>query len=189
MRPLGTAARPSPRRTAGRRALTALHLSALALSAFVVCTLGLLLFPEGRQLIDEHFGVVRIACYLAWAVGVGGFALAPGLLLKEVGAEPRLTLRPARLRAGFERLGAAPVARAFALGAFANVVVLALSPLGAPLGSLYTWPVFATHLVLSGLVVGAASLGALVRMRDFVDELRPVPAPRRASHVAPAGGL
>ena len=61
MRPLRTAAPRSPRRSAGRRALTALHLSALALSAFVVCALGLLLFPEGRLLVEEHFGVVRAA--------------------------------------------------------------------------------------------------------------------------------
>ncbi len=181
--------RRSSRRTAGRRALTALHVSLIALCVFVVAVLGLLVFPEGRAFLEERFGLVRAASYLTWAIGFGGFALAPALLLRDLGAVRGLTLRPARVRAAFDALGAAHVERAFAVGSFGNTLVLLCSPAGLFLGEYYTWPVFVAHLLLSGLAVAGCSFSALVRLRDFVDELRPVPAPRRASHAAPAGGL
>ncbi len=189
MRPYRPAARRSHRRTAGRRALASLHVSLIALSAFAVAVLGLLVFPEGRTFLEEHFAVVRAVSYLTWAVGFGGFALAPVLLLRDLGVVRRFTLRPARLRDAFDAMGAAAVGRAFAIGAFGNTVVLLLSPLGLPFGERYTWPVFVAHLVLSGLVVAACSFGALIRLRDFVAELRPLPMPRRASHAASAGGV
>lgn len=183
-----TARRPT-RRTPGRRALAALHVSLIALSAFAVAMIGVMVFPEGRMLLERHFGVVRVASYLTWAVGFGGFALAPMLLLREVGAVRSFTLRPMRLRTAFDALGAGGVGRAFAVGAFGNTVVLLCSPLGLPFGDAYTWPVFCAHLILSGLVVAACSFGALIRLRDFVAELRPMPMPQRASHAVSAGGL
>lgn len=183
------AARRIHRRAAGRRALAALHVSLIALCVFAVAVLGLLIFPEGRQVLEQRFAVVRVASYLTWAVGFGGFALAPMLLLREVGAVRSFTLRPARLRTAFDALGAGAVGRAFAIGAFGNTVVLLCSPLGLPFGDAYTWPVFCAHVILSGLVVAACSFGALIRLRDFVAELRPLPMPRRASHAASAGGV
>ncbi|MBI1946874.1 MAG: hypothetical protein HYS27_14355 [Deltaproteobacteria bacterium] len=189
MRSPNPAVRRSRRRTPGRRALAALHVSLIALATFTVAVIGVLVFPEGRLFLEEHFGIVRIASYLIWAIGLGGFALAPVLLLREVGAVRTFTLRPMRLRTAFDALGAGAVGRAFAIGTFGNTVVLLLSWLGLPFGDAYTWPVFCAHLILSGVVVAACSFGALIRMRDFVAELRPLPMPRRASHAAPAGGV
>lgn len=177
------------RRTAGRRAITALHLSLLALCAFTVAALGIVVFPEGRTLVELYFPVLRSASYLAWAAGFAGFALAPVLLLRELGVVRRITLRPAKLSAAFDRAGMATVGRAFAVGAVGNLVVLLCSPLGLVLGERYTWPVFCAHLVMSGMVVAASSFGALVRLRDFVSEMRPLPVPHRGSHAAPAGGV
>lgn len=177
------------RRTAGRRALSALHVSLLALSAFTVSAMGLIVFPEGRLFVEQHFGVVRLACYAAWVVGLAGFALAPVLLLRELGALRELTLRPRRLREAFDRVGIPAVGRAFALGALGNLTVLLLSPLGAVLGERYSWAAFSAHVVLSGLVIAASSFGALVRLRDVVGELQPLPVWQRASHAAPAAGV
>lgn len=179
----------SRRRTPGHRALTALHISLLSLCAFAVSALGLLCFPEGRFFLEQHFGVVRLGSYAAWLLGLGGFALAPVLLLRDMGALSRLTVRPRIVREAFRIAGLPSVGRAFAAGAVGNALVLAASPLGLLLGERYTWPVFCAHVVVSGLVIAVASMGALVRLRDTVSELQPLPVPRRASHAAPAGGV
>lgn len=177
------------RRTPGRRALTALHASLLALSAFTVAALGLFLLPEGRLFLEQHFGTVRAGSYLAWTLGLAGFALAPLLLLRDVGALSRVTLRPRKVREAFRIAGIPSVGRAFRVGAVGNALVLLASPLGVVLGERYTWPVFCAHVVLSGLAIAACSFGALVRLRDVVSELQPLPVPHRASHAAPAGGV
>ncbi len=177
------------RRTLGRRALTALHVSLLALSAFSISALGLLLLPEGRLFLEEHFGVVRLGSYAAWLVGLTAFALSPVLLLRELGALRKLTLHPRRLRTAFDRVGIPSVGRAFALGALGNIAVLLCSPLGLVLGDRYTWPVFCAHVLISGALIAASSFGALVRLRDVVGELQPLPVPQRGSHAVPAGGV
>jgi hypothetical protein len=177
------------RRTPGRRALTSLHASLLVLCAFAVAVLGVVVFPEGRSFLEQHFGVVRALSYVAWGAGFAGFALAPVLLLRELGIVRRITLRPKRLRAAFDMAGMPSVGRAFALGAVGNGLVLLLSPLGLALGEYYSWPVFCAHLIVSALLVAASSFGALVRIRDFVSELQPLPVPQRASHASPAGSI
>lgn len=177
------------RRTPGRRALTALHVSLLVLCAFAVAVLGLVALPDGRVLVEQHFSVVRLLSYLAWGVGFGAFALSPVLLLRELGIVRRLGFSPSGLRIAFDIAGMPGVGRAYMLGAVGNGLVLLASPLGVLLGERYTWPVFCLHLVVSALVVAFASFGALVRMRDFVSELQPLPVADRASHAVPAAGV
>lgn len=176
-------------RTPGRRALTALHTSLLALCAFTVGAIGLMLFPEGRLFLEEHFGVIRLGSYSAWTLGLLGFVLAPVLLLRDIGALSRVTLRPGKIREAFRIAGLPTVGRAFTIGAVGNSIVLLLSPLGLILGDHYTWPVFCVHVALSGLLIAASSFGALVSLRDVVSELQPLPVPHRASHAASAGGV
>jgi hypothetical protein len=177
---------PIPRQlpSFGRRSLTALHVSLVIMTGVFIAVLLVVAMPGGKQLVEEHFSLLRATTYVAWGAGILAYALAPLLLAEDLGATSPVNLR--RLGAVLEDVGGRKLARAFTIGAAGNFLVLVVSPLGAVLGEVYSWNIFRAHLLLSMLVVVLASAGALVRVRAVLGELAHVPAPKRASHAEPA---
>jgi hypothetical protein len=172
-------------RSAPRRSLAALHVSLAVLTGFLVSVVLVTGSEAGKALVDEHFGLLRFAAYGAWAVGIAAFALAPILLVKDLGIMNGFQLRT--LKDAVNDAGGRHLVRAFGLGALGNALVLALSPIGLWLGLDYTWDVFRIHLVASTVIVALSSGSALVRVRTLLEELAFVPSTKRVGHVEPTG--
>lgn len=172
-------------RSAPRRSLAALHVSLAVLTGFLVAVVLVSGSDAGRTLVDEHFKLLRFAAYGAWAIGIAAFALAPILLVRDLGLMNGFQLRA--FRAAVSDAGGRHLVRAFGLGIAGNALVLALSPLGLWLGDVYTWDVFRVHLIASTIVVALSSGSALVRVRTLLEELAFVPRTKRVSHAEPTG--
>lgn len=170
-----------------RRSLAALHVSLAVLTGFLVAVVLVAGSGEaGKQLVDEHFDLLRLGAYAAWAVGVAAFFLSPVLLVRDLGLLDGFQLR--KVRAAVNDAGGRKLVRAFGLGILGNALVLALSPLGLWMDGSYTWDVYRLHLVVSTVVVALSSASALLRVRALLEELAFVPSTRRVGHEqAPTG--
>ena len=186
---------PRPARAkSARNSLAALHVSLAVLTAFLVCVVIVTSFESGRPLVEEHFTALRATAYVAWAVGIFSFLLAPVLLVKELGLLSNRNQSTAqrdflltRLRSALRDAGGRNLVRAFGLGIFGNALVLTMSPLGLWLGEQYTWDIFRVHLVASTVIVALSSGSALLRVRSLLEELAIVPQIKRVGHVEPTG--
>lgn len=172
-------------RDAPRRSLAALHVSLAVLTGFLVAVVLVTGSDAGKALVDEHFGLLRAAAYGAWAVGIAAFALAPFLLVRDLGLMSGFQLK--KFREAVSDAGGRHLVRAFGLGVMGNAFVLALSPIGLAIGLDYTWDVFRIHLIASTVIVALSSGSALVRVRTLLEELAFVPSTKRVGHVEPTG--
>lgn len=172
-------------RNAPRRSLAALHVSLAILTGFLVAVVLVTGSDAGKALVEEHFRVLRFAAYGAWAVGMGAFALAPILLVRDLGIMRGFQLR--KFREAVNDAGGRHLVRAFGFGILGNALVLMMSPLGLWLNLNYTWDVFRIHLIASTVIVALSSGGALVRVRTLLEELAFVPSTKRVGHVEPTG--
>src|SRR5688572_11476862 len=76
----------APRAGIGAKSLAALHTTVGLLVVAAVCCAGLLVFPEARGVVAEHFELLRGAVYGMWALGLLAFLLAPLMLARDLGS-------------------------------------------------------------------------------------------------------